>query len=49
VNLCCVDTWTYFTNDWKTFVSNQLIEVESILVFKHVDDVHFYFQLFGPS
>jgi hypothetical protein len=36
-------------NDWKTFVSDQLIEVEGILVFRHVDDVHFSLQVFGPS
>jgi hypothetical protein len=48
MNLCCVDTWTYFMNDWKIFVSDQLFEVEGILVFGHVDEVHFSLQIFGP-
>jgi hypothetical protein len=49
VNLCCANTWASFTDGWESFVSDQFIEVGDILVFRHVDDVHFAVQVFGPS
>lgn len=49
VNLCCADTLAFFTNDWENFVSDQSIEADDILVFRHVHDVHFSVQVFGPS
>ena len=49
VNLCCADTLAFFTDGWENFVSDQSIEAKDILVFRHVHDVHFFVQVFGPS
>jgi hypothetical protein len=49
VNLCCDNTWASFTDGWESFVSDQFIEVGDILVFRHMGDVHFAVQVFGPS
>lgn len=49
VNLFCAKTWAIFTDGWKSFVSEQCIEVGDILVFRHVGNVHFAVKIFGPS
>ena len=45
----CADTLAFFTDGWENFVSDQSIEADDILVFRHVHDVHFSVQVFGPS
>ena len=40
--------WEFFTSGWESFVSEQFIEVGDILVFRHVENVHFAVKIFGP-
>ena len=49
VNLRCANTLPSFTDGWESFIYDQFIEPGDVLGFKHVDDVHFIVQIFGPS